>query len=108
IDVVLHFVHVYPPMNEPLDNVRSALATSYRIVISVAGARLTARLPPNKPMKHAMMLGSVGGRLGLVGLAAAWDKGLGPHWYPVALVVLAIPQSWVGGRIYVMRSQSRL
>jgi len=102
-DIVLHAVHVFPPLDQPIDNSLAALATSYRIVISVAGAWLTARLAPEKPMKHAMMLGYVGVFLGLAGLAATWNLGLGPRWYPIALVVLAIPQCWVGGRIYEAR-----
>ena len=104
VDIILHLLGVYPPMNQPLDNALSVLATSYRIIIGVAGAYLTARLAPDKPMQHAMILGYVGVGLGLVGLAATWNKGLGPRWYPVALVVLAIPQCWLGGRIYVMQS----
>jgi hypothetical protein len=36
-----------------------------------------------------------------------WNRGLGPRWYPIALAVLAIPQCWVGGRLYVMRSGKR-
>jgi len=27
----------------------------------------------------------------------------GPRWYPVALVVLAMPQSWLGGQLRVMQ-----
>lgn len=57
----------------------------------VAGAYLTAKLAPSDPMKHAMILGYVGIVLGLIGLVATWNLGLGPHWYPVALVVLAVP-----------------
>lgn len=100
VDVVLHAVHVYPPWDQPIDDRLAAIATAYRIVISVAGAWLTARLAPDKPMKHAMILGVVGVVLGLLGLLATWNKGLGPHWHPIALVVLAIPQCWVGGRLY--------
>jgi hypothetical protein len=106
VDVILHVLHVYPATDQPLDNSLSALATSYRIVISVAGAWLTARLAPNKPIKHAMILGYVGVVLGLVGLAATWNKGLGPRWYPIALVVLAIPQCWIGGKIYEKLSRA--
>ena len=100
VDIVLHAVRVFPPMDQPIDNALAALATSYRVVISVAGAWLTARLATARPMKHAMMLGCVGVILGLVGAVTTWNLGLGPRWYPVALVVLAIPQCWVGGRIY--------
>jgi len=99
MDGVLHVVGVFPPLNQPIDSRLALLATSYRIVIGVAGAWLTARLAPNQPMKHAMILGYVGAVLGLVGVVATWNLGLGPRWYPIALVVLAIPQSWAGGKI---------
>ena len=44
--------------------------------------------------------------LGLVGVVATWNLGLGPRWYPIALAVLAIPQCWVGGKLYPMQSRS--
>jgi hypothetical protein len=100
VDIALHVAGVFPPMEQPIDDRLALLATSYRVVISVIGAWLTARLAPVRPMRHAMILGYVGTALGLVGLAATWNLGLGPKWYPVALVVLAIPQCWAGGRLY--------
>ena len=60
---------------------------------------MTARLAPAHPMKHALILAGVGIVLGLVGLVTTWNSGLGPRWYPIALVVLAIPQSWIGAKI---------
>jgi hypothetical protein len=107
VDIVLHLVGVYPPIDQPIDNPLALLATIYRIVISIAGAWLTARLAPDQPMKHAMALGYVGVGLSLVGLVATWNLGLGPRWYPIALVVLAIPQCWAGGQIYEDRSRRR-
>jgi hypothetical protein len=107
VDIALHALGVFPPMDQPLDNRLSVLATSYRIVISIGGAWLTARLAPAKPMKHALILGLVGTVLGLVGVVATWNRGLGPRWYPIALAVLAIPQCWVGGKLYEMRSGKR-
>ena len=107
VDIVLHAIGVYPPMEQPLTDALALLATSYRIVISLGGAWLTARLAPQKPMKHAMILGYVGVALGLSGLAATCNLGLGPRWYPIALVVLAIPQCWLGGKIYEMQSAKR-
>ena len=56
-------------------------------------------------MKHALILGVVGVILGLVGVVATWNLELGPRWYPIALVVLAIPQCWVGGKIHEMQSR---
>jgi hypothetical protein len=107
VDIVLHAVGVYPPMKEPIGDALALLATAYRVVISVAGAWLTARLAPGKPMKHALILGFLGVILGLVGVVATWNLGLGPRWYPIALVVLAIPQCWLGGRIFEARSGKR-
>ena len=107
VDVVLHMAGVYPPMGQPIGDGLSLLATAYRIVISIGGAWLTARLAPAKPMKHAMILGYIGAILGLVGVVATWNMGLGPRWYPIALVVLAIPQCWAGGMLYVKQSGKR-
>jgi len=104
VDIVLHAAHVFPPMNQPINDGLALLATCYRIVISVAGAWLTARLAPQEPMKHALILGAVGVVLGLVGVVATWNLGLGPHWYPIALVVLAIPQCWAGGKLYELQT----
>ncbi|HVH66427.1 MAG TPA: hypothetical protein VM716_01020 [Gemmatimonadales bacterium] len=100
VDIVLHGIHVFPPINEPINDSLALLATSYRIVISVAAAWLTARLAPDRPLRHALILGYVGVVAGLVGVVATWNKGLGPRWYPIALVVLAVPQCWLGGKIY--------
>ena len=107
VDIAMHAFGVFPPMDQPINDALALLATSYRIVITVGGAWLTARLAPDKPMKHAMILGVVGTFLGIVGVVATWNRGLGPRWYPIALAVLAIPQCWAGGRLYVMPSHER-
>ncbi len=104
VDIALHAAGVFPPMNKPINDALSVLASSYRLVIGIAGAWLTARLAPDKPMKHALILGCVGIVLGLVGVVATWNLGLGPRWYPISLVVLAIPQCWAGGRIRELQS----
>jgi len=100
VDVVMHKVGVFPPGREPMDDKQALIATSYRVVISVLGAWLTARLAPDNPMKHAIILGIVGTVLGFIGVAATWKLDLGPRWYAVALAVLAIPQCWAGGKLY--------
>ena len=107
VDMALHLTGVFPPMSEPINDAHALLATAYRVIISIGGAWLTAKLAPEKPMKHALILGYVGVVLGLVGLVATWNLGLGPRWYPIALVVLAIPQCWVGGTIYELQARRR-
>ncbi|TMQ62137.1 MAG: hypothetical protein E6K77_08130 [Candidatus Eisenbacteria bacterium] len=105
VDIVLHVTGIFPPMDQPINDALALLATSYRVVISIGGAWVTARLAPEKPMKHAIILGCVGVVLGLVGVLATWNLELGPRWYPIALAVLAIPQCWVGGKLYEIQSR---
>lgn len=100
VDLALHATGFYPPAKEPLTDAQAGVATAYRLAIGIAGGWLTAALAPQRPLKHAMILGCVGIVLGLAGLAATWNLGLGPRWYPILLVVLAVPQCWAGGRIY--------
>ena len=107
VDILLHLVHVFPPMGQPLDDRLSAIALSYRIPITIAGAYLTAKLAPTRPMKHAMILGVVGTVLGGLGVVATMGKDLGPAWYPVSLAVLAIPLCWIGGRLYLRPGRER-
>ena len=108
-DVVLHATRVFPPWGQPASNALLLLATAYRTVYSVAGSYITARLAPNRPMLHALMLGVLGLAVSIVGTVVTWNKGpaFGPHWYPVALVVLAMPQCWVGGKLYEMQLRAR-
>jgi len=103
VDVALHVTGVYPPMGASLDDRLALIATSYRVIISIAGAWLTAKLAPRNPMKHALILGAVGVVLGLGGVVANAYKPMGPTWFPIALVVLAIPQCWLGGWIFTSR-----
>ena len=103
IDIALHLAHVYPPSKQPITDALAVLASSYRLVIGIGGAYLTARLAPDRPLRHAVILGYVGIVLGTVGLVLTWNLGLGPRWYPISLVVLALPQCWWGGKLYVQR-----
>jgi drug/metabolite transporter (DMT)-like permease len=108
-DVVLHAARVFPPWDQPASDALLLLATAYRTIYSVAGSYITARLAPNRPMLHALVLGVLGLAVSIVGAAVTWNKGpaFGPHWYPVALVVLAMPQCWAGGKLYEMQLRAR-
>ncbi len=76
-------------------------ALAYRSVYAVLGSYITARLAPNNPMKHAMLLGVIGVVLSMAGLVSTWNAGpaYGPRWYPIALVVSALPCAWIGARL---------
>ena len=61
-----------------------------------------AKLAPSRPMTHAIVLGAIGTAAALAGVIAEWKAG--NQWYPIALVVLALPQSWLGGKLAARRS----
>jgi len=52
-------------------------------------------------MQHAIALGAIGILLTAAVTIATWNKGpaFGPHWYPIALIVLALPCAWMGGKL---------
>jgi hypothetical protein len=102
-DAVMHATGIYPPWFQYMPDSLFLLATAYRIVYSVLGSYLTARLAPNRPMLHALILGIVGVVLSTVGALSTWNKGreFGPKWYPIALIVMSVPLAWVGGKLRV-------
>jgi hypothetical protein len=95
---------------QPMSDAFSILATTYRTVYGVAGSCIAARFAPNRPMLHALVLGAIGLAVSILGLVVTWNKvpSLGPHWYPLALVALTMPQSWLGGELCVMQLRSRV
>jgi hypothetical protein len=70
---------------------------AYVFVYAVFGCWLAARLAPNKPMGHALVLGVLGLLVNLAGSIALWDKM--PAWYHIVALALVMPAAWVGGRI---------
>lgn len=100
-DAVLHASGVFPPWGRAMSDSLFALATAYRIVYSVLGCYITARLAPDRPMQHALALGVIGIAFTTLGTVMTWNRGpeFGPHWYPVALIVVSIPCAWLGGKL---------
>lgn len=99
-DVLMHQLGIFPQNGQGMTDRLFLLATAYRTLISIFGCYLTAKLAPSKPMKHAIWLGIIGVIFALVGVAASWNHPeLGPHWYPVTLVVVALPCAWIGGKL---------
>jgi hypothetical protein len=77
------------------------LASAYRLAIAVGGGWITARLAASRPLFLAVLLGIFGTVIALAGLFVVWyaRPALGPVWYPLVLVVTAVPCTWLGGRL---------
>ncbi len=108
-DIALHLSGFFPPLGEAAPDGALMAATAYRTAYGVLGSYLTARLAPGRPMQHALVLGALGMAVSLLGAVATWNRGpaFGPHWYPVSLIVLAIPSAWLGGWLRVRQSQAK-
>ena len=100
-DLALHAAGVFPPLGQASSTGPLVLATTYRTLYGILGSYITARLAPHHPMQHALLGGVIGLVLSAAGAIATWSRPetLGVHWYPVALVVLALPTAWIGGKI---------
>ena len=108
-DSVLHATGIFPPQGRPMADSLFLLALAYRTIYAVAGSYITARLAPERPMWHAMLLGAIGVAVTAAGTAATWDRGpeFGPHWYPLVLIAITIPCAWVGGKLFETQVRSR-
>jgi hypothetical protein len=104
-DLVLHATGVYPPLGRPMGSLLFLLATAYRIVYGVGGSYLTARLAPDRPLRHALALGLVGLVISTAGAAVMWDAG--PGWYSLAIIAIAVPCGWLGGKLRALQLGAR-
>ena len=89
----------------PMNDFQSALAAAYRTVYAVIGSYMVARLAPSRPMGHALLGAAVGMVLATAGAIATWNKALGPHWYPLSLIALALPTGWAGATLSKPRAR---
>lgn len=99
-DQLMHSLGIFPKTGREMSTNLFLLATAYRILISIFGCYLTARLAPASPVKHALWLGAIGALFSAIGVAATvTHPELGPLWYPIALLVVALPCAWIGGTL---------
>jgi hypothetical protein len=104
-DALMHATGIFPKGEGSMSDSLFALATVYRTIFGVLGAYITARLAPNRPMMHALILGALGTVAAAAGAIAMWDKMpvIGPKWYALVLIVLGLPTAWLGGKLRLMQ-----
>jgi hypothetical protein len=99
-DFILESTGIFPSRTEPGSYTlwMLLLALIYRCVYTAAGGYVTARYAPNRPMRHVIILGIIGIVAATAGTIVTWN--LAPqHWYPIALIVTALPCTWYGGKL---------
>lgn len=104
-DLLLRAAGLFPPAEQPLSNAQFALAAGYRTVFAAVGGYVAARLAPRHPLRHALVLGGIGLLLALLGLIASRGQGpeFGPTWYPLSLILTALPATWAGATLQARR-----
>jgi hypothetical protein len=106
-DAFMHARGIFPPTGEAMTDGLFLWAATYRLVFTVLGGYVTAALAPRQPMVHVFILGVIGTFLAISGAVATWNAGpqFGPRWYPILLVVTALPCVWAGGVLQMRRQQ---
>ena len=103
-DSILEKLKVFPPQSNPEAYVTWMLALTlfYRSIYTIIGGYITAKLSPNHPMRHVIILMIIGGIGGVAGAINGWN--LGNHWYPVSLAITGPIFVWIGGKLNIKKS----
>ena len=100
-DMVLQAT-IFPELaHKNAPNALLLIATVYRTLYGILGGYVTAKLAPNAPMMDVIILGVIGTAAALAGALSM--EGESAAWYPWTLVVLALPQTWLGGYLATRR-----
>ena len=81
-------------------------ATIYRSIYTVAGGYITAALAPDPKIRYVLILGIIGVAASTLGAVVTIPMKIAPTWYPIALVVLALPCVWLGGKLRTRQRES--
>ncbi|WP_027062417.1 hypothetical protein [Mesorhizobium loti] len=99
MDAVMQAAGIFPSAPQLMAAPIFALASAYRAAFTVAGGYTTARLAPNRPMRHTWILAWIGLVVGMAGLIACYMIGgekLGPAWYAISIPLEAVHCVWLG------------
>jgi len=96
-DLALHASGLYPEPGVIMSHGLFLLAAAYRVLYGVLGCYVSARLAQDRPFAHAIALGVIGTLISTAGAIAMWDAG--PGWYSLAVIAMALPCAWAGGKL---------
>jgi hypothetical protein len=105
-DHVFHVTGIYPPYGEPmLDSGLLLIALTYRSVFEIFGAYLTARIAREQAMKAAIIMGTIGSAIWLLGAVVMWDYA--QPWYNIAGILTGVPLTWLGAKLYLSQLKKK-
>jgi hypothetical protein len=80
------------------------LVIAYRFIFNVTGCYLTAKLAPGNPMKHVIIIGTIGTILSILGAIALWDKAI--PFYTITIILISFPSAWLGGKLFLKNNNN--
>lgn len=107
-DIFLENTGIFPTVEEQQKygfNIlwMNILAIAYRIVFTMLGGYFTAKLSANKPMRNVIILGILGTLIAVIGNIVVSKipemANVLPLWFSIALVIIAFPSVWLGGKL---------
>ena len=98
---------VAPAQNERWPDQLLLVAAVYRSIYGVIAGYVIAWLAPNRPIGHALLAGALGMLASALGAIGAWSSTTGQHWYPIVLVLTALPTAWIGAKLRLMQFRAR-
>ena len=100
--MTLQSAGIVPPAGEPMTAVTPVLLeAAYVALFAIAGCWLAAWLAPDRPMRHALILGFLGLAFNVMGAVATWGER--PAWSVLLNLALVLPYAWMGGRLREMQ-----
>jgi hypothetical protein len=103
-DSALQWAGILPvPSEVRFESEHALLALAHHLAYGLLGSYLAARLAPCRPMAHALALGALGVFVSTLGLIALVTRDLAPAWYGWALIVLSLPVTWLGGKLFILQ-----
>lgn len=98
-DAVLKGTGVFPTKPGAYTSWILGVALVYRTIFTVLGGLVVTKLAPLKPMKHVLVLATIGVLIGIAGVVSGWNLVGYPHRYSNSLTVLTYPAIWYGGKL---------
>lgn len=116
MDILLESIGVFPTVEEQQKYGFNTLwmnivAILYRVIFTIFGGYFTAKLSASKPMQNVNILGIVGTIIAIVGNIIVSQipemANVLPLWFSIALVIIAFPSVWFGGKLATKKNTSR-
>ena len=96
-DLILEKTGVFPPQTDGLFIWWMLLiALIYRGIYLAFAGYVTAKLSPDNPKKHVMIIGIIAVVVTILGSVANWQSS--NEWYPIALIIITYPCTMIGGK----------